>query len=313
MSFFQKILKILSSLTTHINTRYREQLVELYHESTELIKAGFPPVDDFTLLLREVHNTLITCDSALRAILIRLVRMSIKNSDYCLILVKEEFHWLIIASLEREHEFVQERMQALKCIRRYLELSPSGFPVAFARSLVAVANNKDDNIRRVCLETLRELTIINSEIVLKVNGMSSLLEAVIEPNTQDMAESILLSILFLLNDPSTRCLVFLCHLLEFADIVVFCVVVVVCRVRAQVRPYLDLRTLVSTFSLVFLYTTLIFLNLFSTFDLIRLVSLAGAIYGLGYGRSGHDAEVEMCEECCCRHSQNVGRCRFLGI
>ena len=78
------------------------------------------------------------------------------------------------------------------------------FPVAFARSLVAISNHKDDNLRRVCIETLRELAVENPRVVATVNGFTTLLDIVLEPSSQDMAEPILMSLLFLLNDPKSR-------------------------------------------------------------------------------------------------------------
>jgi rapamycin-insensitive companion of mTOR len=78
------------------------------------------------------------------------------------------------------------------------------FPVAFARSLVAISNHKDDNLRRVCIETLRELSVENPRVVAMVNGLTTLLDVVLEPASQDMAEPILMSLLYLLNDPKSR-------------------------------------------------------------------------------------------------------------
>lgn len=41
-----------------------------------------------------------------------------------------------------------------------------------------------------------------------VNGLTTLLDIVLEPTSQDMAEPILVSLLFLLNDPKSRYLIF---------------------------------------------------------------------------------------------------------
>lgn len=182
----------------------RDKVNELYQESTAAASNGNHDVDSFRALLRTAHDIFVSCDSILRSVLIRMVRLLLKDNTFCSAVVEEEFHWLLSMSLERDHEFVQERMQGLKCMRRFIEIDPAGFPISFARSLVAVASNKDDNIRRVCLETLRELIISNPEIVIRVNGLTCLLDAIIEPTTQDMSESILLSVLFLMNDPKSR-------------------------------------------------------------------------------------------------------------
>jgi hypothetical protein len=100
-------------------------------------------------------------------------------------------------------------MQALKVIKALLTVSPKSFPSSFGRSLVAIGCQKDDNLRRVCLETLRELLVLNPEIVVRVNGMNCLLEAIVEPTTHDMAESILVSFIYLLNDQNSRYIQFI--------------------------------------------------------------------------------------------------------
>ena len=69
---------------------------------------------------------------------------------------------------------------------------------------MAISNHKDDNLRRICIETLRELSVENPRVVATVNGLTTLLDVVLEPSSQDMAEPILISLLYLLNDPKSR-------------------------------------------------------------------------------------------------------------
>ncbi len=97
-----------------------------------------------------------------------------------------------------------ERMQAFKLMEKVRIIAPHIYPLAFGRSLVAVTNFKEDNFRKLCLEALRELSLANPKVVAAVNGYSSLLEGVLEPITQEMADSILLTVLYLLNDPQIR-------------------------------------------------------------------------------------------------------------
>jgi hypothetical protein len=44
----------------------------------------------------------------------------------------------------------------------------------------------------------------NPRVVAMVNGLTTLLDVVLEPASQDMAEPILMSLLYLLNDPKSR-------------------------------------------------------------------------------------------------------------
>ena len=95
-------------------------------------------------------------------------------------------------------------MQAFKLMETIRIVSPHLFPIAFARSLVAVANYKEDSFRKICIESLRLLALANPSLVSIVDGFVPLLDTVIEPITQPMADSIILSILHLLSDPYSR-------------------------------------------------------------------------------------------------------------
>ena len=57
-------------------------------------------------------------------------------------------------------------------------------PACIVRAVVAVANQKDDNCRRVCLETLRELAIANLPVVAQCDGIRTLIDSILEPTCQ---------------------------------------------------------------------------------------------------------------------------------
>jgi hypothetical protein len=95
-------------------------------------------------------------------------------------------------------------MQALKLVKKMLDVSPDTFHPGFARSLVAIAAEKGDNFRRVALETLRELGIKNPRVAFEADAFRVLFDAVLDPSTQDLSESILVTMLHLLNSPDTR-------------------------------------------------------------------------------------------------------------
>lgn len=86
--------------------------------------------------------------------------------------------------MEREQKLLPERVQALKVIRRIMEVDGSQMPTSLVRSIVAIAGHKDDNMRRVCLETLRELALVNIEIVAEANGVKVLVDSILEPSFQ---------------------------------------------------------------------------------------------------------------------------------
>lgn len=86
--------------------------------------------------------------------------------------------------MEREQKHLAERIQALKVIRRIMEIDAARMPTSLVCSLVAIVTHKDDNLRRVCLETLRELALLNVEVVAEGNGTKTLVDSILEPSFQ---------------------------------------------------------------------------------------------------------------------------------
>ena len=127
-----------------------------------------------------------------------------------------------------------EKLEALKLLRTVFALHHQGGkprlsssplnPTASAiftllMSLVAVCGHKEggggppaqphdddvaQNFRRLALETLREVAVSHTELVTECQGIRPLVEAVLEPPMHTLAEPILLTLLSLLDGPSTR-------------------------------------------------------------------------------------------------------------
>ena len=57
-------------------------------------------------------------------------------------------------------------------------------PRIIAHSIIAIADDKDDQFRRSCLDTLRELAVLNIEVVAQCNGVKTLLDAVLDPSNR---------------------------------------------------------------------------------------------------------------------------------
>lgn len=164
-----------------------------------------PSLPSFLEFLQSSHDLLIHGDTAKRASMIRTIRYSLVDESYCDLLITIEIHWIIVTSLELDGtDYYNERMQALKLIDKFLSITPLKFPIAFARSLVAITNTKEDNFRKYCMETLRNLSIKNPKLVAQVSGFSPLMDAIIEPVNQQLADKNMMTILYLLNNEDTR-------------------------------------------------------------------------------------------------------------
>ncbi len=179
-------------------------------------------VDDFQSFLTAAHDLLVIFDSAKRSSLLRSIRYCISSPQHVDILKEECIHYLVVNSFEKESDYSMERIQALKIMDRVRRIcvAADAYPIAFARSLVSIANSKEDNFRKIALESLRELSLSHPSLVAAVQGFSTLVDAIMDPVSQEIADSVTHTILFLLNEPSTRLLLFilLCAELTFLNV-----------------------------------------------------------------------------------------------
>ena len=99
---------------------------------------------------------------------------------------------------------IWERKQAFRCITRVFEISPKLFGAALTKGLMAVVSQREDRLRALCLELLRNLLLSNPGLVAECDGTKLLFDAVVDPSLSFMAEPLLLSLLSVLNNSSTR-------------------------------------------------------------------------------------------------------------
>lgn len=171
---------------------------------TKSLETSNHNLEEFTTFITETYDILIKGDSSKRSSILRAVRYCLTSKDAVKVMIEQQLHWAIVASLEKDGDCAVERMQALKVMEKVQQVASDIYPLAFARSLVAVANYKEDNFRKICIDSLRDLALSNPGLVAAVDGFAPLMDAVLEPITQPMADSILLTIIYLLNDPITR-------------------------------------------------------------------------------------------------------------
>ena len=172
---------------------------ELLHALNDMVagvRACPPDLQDLRLLLEDVHDFLVVSDYAVRAMLFRLFRHCLTGPASCQALLDLEYHWPIIISLERDHDYVMERKEALKLIHHMVLLSdPQDFPLAFARALSTIGGQSKEDLRLEALEALRCLALRNCALCALADGFHTLFDAVLEPSTADIAEPILITII----------------------------------------------------------------------------------------------------------------------
>ncbi|RLN57857.1 hypothetical protein BBJ29_002171 [Phytophthora kernoviae] len=163
-------------------------------------------LDSFPMdrLMKAMRRLVCDSDTSTRAGALRALRYAISSNDSIKHFVNLCLPVFVVRSLEREQKHLAERVQALKVVRRVMEIDAAQMPTGLVTSLAAIAGHKDDNMRKVCLETLRELALLNVEVVAEANGTKVLVDAILEPSFQDLADSLLMTLLLILNEPSTR-------------------------------------------------------------------------------------------------------------
>ncbi|CAH0477092.1 unnamed protein product [Peronospora belbahrii] len=163
-------------------------------------------LDSFPIerLMKAMRRLVCDSDTSTRAGVLRALRYAISSSGSIKNFIDLNLPVFVVRSLDREQKYLAERVQALKVVRRVMEIDAAQMPTGLVASLTAIAGHKDDNMRRVCLETLRELALLNVEVVAEANGTKILVDAILEPSFQDLADSLLMTLLLILNEPSTR-------------------------------------------------------------------------------------------------------------
>ncbi len=139
-------------------------------------------------------------------------------------MVQSHIPLLISRCLERDakQNFLMERFQALKFISHWVETDPLTVPRVFFQSLVAIATHTaEDQIKKPVIEILRKGSIFCTSTCAWAGGLNVLIESVIDPGCADISESIVLTLLYLINEP---------------------------RTRSYLRPYVDLGYLLSIFT-----------------------------------------------------------------
>lgn len=101
------------------------------------------------------------------------------------------------------------RPQMLKLIKHLIAVGAKRMPRSVCMALISVADDAksdDRTFRRACLEALRDLSVRNAVLVAHCSGFRPIVEAMLTSDSETFAESLTYGLLFVLNNPATRCL-----------------------------------------------------------------------------------------------------------
>lgn len=135
----------------------------------------------------------------------RLTRYAIADRHSIQIIRSFNTDELVILSLVKESKASMEREQALKFIRAFLDVKDGvhEISVAVARTLVALAEHREDRLRNICLMTLAEILIKSPALVASSGGIGILNDALCE-STFAASDSLAASFIYVLDTPSSR-------------------------------------------------------------------------------------------------------------
>lgn len=96
-------------------------------------------------------------------------------------------------------------MQAVKLIRRMVAIAANQISSHLVYCLVSLAHSKsEDRILRAYLATLCELSVLNPELFIECGGVGVIAQNALETQTPRIAESLIGTLLHLLERPHTR-------------------------------------------------------------------------------------------------------------
>lgn len=146
----------------------------------------------------------------IRAGALRVSRYLLKTTSDLQTFNKLQLPYLVCRSLDILLKNEEERIQALKLMRKMMLISPEHVSPVMVRCLVAlgdtsmIENTKPDRIVRACLATLSELGVLYPTLLIVNNGVAVITRNVLECDSPRIAESLVGVLLHLLEYPQTR-------------------------------------------------------------------------------------------------------------
>ncbi|KAF8578071.1 hypothetical protein K439DRAFT_1395907 [Ramaria rubella] len=180
------------------NTRVRYEL-----DVVELIKAVIPSLAD-------------TSSKESRTAAYRVLRYALVDAE-----AVERFHeldldWYIVRTLSRDNKHHLEKEQVMLLIRSLVNIGNSilerrtgagcgSVPVSepVMRAVVAVAEQPEDPFRGICLVTLTEILLLDTELMYRTGGIRVLIQA-ISDGPPELGPLFVTAFLFIVDAPRTR-------------------------------------------------------------------------------------------------------------
>lgn len=192
---FCKVSPVPTSALSYIYPRVR------FLTDNQALSISLLPIAD---LFRITRVFLVNKDQEIRTTSLRIYRYLTTTENSFDLLKSTKIEHFLVRSFEVEGKS-QERIEACKLIRKWLEAAPSTFPKGLCNALVALSEAENDEFKEFGLEAIRLLSVSNPTLVAWSGGIRVLISALMDIRcSQELSENIIYTICYLLNEEETR-------------------------------------------------------------------------------------------------------------
>ena len=202
---------LLSSLLLSTSTTPHSR-IELLLRLIDYTRQASEHSIDLTSLLGDRANSLFRAlrlltvdkDPNCRAQTLRTLRYVLSSQASVALFYHYSLDLFLIRALERESKYLWERLQAFKLYKKLFACAPHSLSRALVQSVLAIAEQPKDDFRRVSLDAVREMLLSIPRLTCSCNGVRVLIDSILDPACSDIAATLTLTLVSLLDRPHTR-------------------------------------------------------------------------------------------------------------
>lgn len=135
----------------------------------------------------------------------RVARYLITDLDSLKNIRSLQTDYLVVRTLTKDSKSQIERVQAVKFIRSFLDLQGGVYEISNSviRSFVAVAEQSDDKLRNISVQTLAEIFLQNPEAVCQGGGVRIILQSIVD-GPYELSLPMAMTVMYCMDSPKSR-------------------------------------------------------------------------------------------------------------
>ncbi|CDO95008.1 unnamed protein product [Kluyveromyces dobzhanskii CBS 2104] len=157
-----------------------------------------------TAFASTIQNLLLSSNQKIRSAGYRIARYLILNENTIDFMIRLHVDVFITMSLGKDNTYQEEREQALKLARRFIDFNAYGINKSITQAVVSCVELQDDSLRIVAFETLIELTFIKPELIDECRAFHIIQGFILDSNPKNVDLAVN-SMLEMLSYPQIRC------------------------------------------------------------------------------------------------------------